>query len=834
MPDSPDISPNLGLPFYQTKQNEFEVQHNEALLILDALVMLAVIDRDLAAPPASPTVGDRYIVKAPGTGDFAGKDDQIAQYDIGGWNFYAPQAGWTCYVQDEQVLLAWDGSAWAAALGGLGDGLELQNVSLLGVGTDADATNPFAAKLNNVLCVAKTVAEGGDGTLRYKLSKESAAATLSLLFQDNFSGRAEIGLTGDDDFHFKTSADGSSWTDALVLDQTTGSVKLNSGLFLSGDIAPSQITADQNDYSPAGLASAAVLRLSTDASRNITGLSGGADGRVAAIVNVGANPLVLKDADPGSSAANRFAFGADVTLAAKQSAVLWYDAADSGWKLFAGPHAAGGGGGGEVTSNGTSTTGNIPRFSDTSADVIEDSGIAAADILVDADIGVAVQAYDAELAALAGLTSAADKGIYFTGSATAALFDLAAYGRSLAAAADEAAFKAAVNLEIGTDVQAYHANLAGIAGIAFAQGDILYYDGANIVKLAAGTSGQFLKTQGAGANPVWDAPAGGGDVIGPSSSVDGEIALFDSTTGKLLKRANQSGILKASSGVLSAAAAGTDYAVPGANTDITSLYLNNTGLKLKDVDASHGLTITPGSDLTVDRTLTVNTGDASRTLTLGGDTTLNGGTHSGTNTGDQTISLTGDVTGSGTGSFAATIANGAVSYAKMQNVSATDKLLGRASAGAGDVEEIDCTAAGRALLDDADAAAQITTLGLDNSKIAAINFIIDGGGSAVTTGVKGDLEIPFACTINRATLLADQAGSIVIDIWKDSYANAPPTVADTITASAKPTLSSEQKSQDGTLTGWTASIAAGDILRFSVDSASTVTRVTLSLKVTKT
>jgi hypothetical protein len=107
--------------------------------------------------------------------------------------------------------------------------------------------------------------------------------------------------------------------------------------------------------------------------------------------------------------------------------------------------------------------------------------------------------------------------------------------------------------------------------------------------------------------------------------------------------------------------------------------------------------------------------DARTALGLGTLATQSGtfsGTSSGTNTGDQTITLTGNVTGSGTGSFAATIANDAVTYAKMQNVSATDKVLGRSSAGAGDVEEITCTAAGRALIDDADAAAQRTTLGV--------------------------------------------------------------------------------------------------------------------------
>jgi len=114
-----------------------------------------------------------------------------------------------------------------------------------------------------------------------------------------------------------------------------------------------------------------------------------------------------------------------------------------------------------------------------------------------------------------------------------------------------------------------------------------------------------------------------------------------------------------------------------------------------------------------------------------------------------------------------------------------------------------------------------------------LEFVIDGGGDAITTGIKGDIEVSIACTITQVTLLADQAGSIVIDIWKDTYANYPPTVADTITASAKPTLSSATKSQDSTLTGWTTSVAAGSILRLNVDSASTVTRVTISLKVVR-
>lgn len=121
-----------------------------------------------------------------------------------------------------------------------------------------------------------------------------------------------------------------------------------------------------------------------------------------------------------------------------------------------------------------------------------------------------------------------------------------------------------------------------------------------------------------------------------------------------------------------------------------------------------------------------------------------------------------------------------------------------------------------------------------NQRTATIFYVIDGGGSAITTGVKGDLRVPFACTITAAEAVADQSGSIVVDVWKDTFANYPPTDADSITSSAPVTISSSTKVEDTTLTGWTKSVAAGDCLRFNVDSATTVQRVTVMLKVLKT
>ena len=116
---------------------------------------------------------------------------------------------------------------------------------------------------------------------------------------------------------------------------------------------------------------------------------------------------------------------------------------------------------------------------------------------------------------------------------------------------------------------------------------------------------------------------------------------------------------------------------------------------------------------------------------------------------------------------------------------------------------------------------------------SAIEFVIDGGGSAITTGVKGFIEVPFAAVIVAVSLLADQSGSIVVDIWKDTYANYPPADADSITASAPPTITAATKSQDITLTGWTTTIARGDIIGFNVDSITDCERVTVSLKLAR-
>lgn len=115
--------------------------------------------------------------------------------------------------------------------------------------------------------------------------------------------------------------------------------------------------------------------------------------------------------------------------------------------------------------------------------------------------------------------------------------------------------------------------------------------------------------------------------------------------------------------------------------------------------------------------------------------------------------------------------------------------------------------------------------------VQTIIFIISGGGSAITTGSKGFIAVDYAATITGVTLLADQSGSAVVDIQSGTYAAFPTNSS--ICGAAKPTLSAAQKSQNTTLTGWTPGITAGNILEFVVDSASTVTQVTVVLTVTR-
>lgn len=182
--------------------------------------------------------------------------------------------------------------------------------------------------------------------------------------------------------------------------------------------------------------------------------------------------------------------------------------------------------------------------------------------------------------------------------------------------------------------------------------------------------------------------------------------------------------------------------------------------------------------------------------------------------------LTGDVTaGPGSGSQAATIANDAVTFAKMQDI-ATDRLLGRDTAASGNVEEIPVSSG----LEFTGGPGLRTTAAI---RTQTIGITIDGGGSAITTGIKGYRSFPVAATIIGWRILADQPGDVEFDILKDPFASYPPTTS--IVAAAPPEITGVDSGEDTTLTGWTTSVSAGDVFGFEVVSAATIERVTLEV-----
>lgn len=208
-------SPNLGLPFIEAAQAQKHVTHNEALVHLDALVQAAVDDMAAASPPSEPSNGTRVVVGAEPDGAFSGRAGKIAYFDEGAWRFANPRDGWLVWSSADACPFVFANGHWTKLEASI---RRLQNLALLGVETSADAANPLSMRGQNALFTARYSSDGGDGDLRFKLNKESVGATVSQLYQSNWSGRAETGLCGDDSWSVRRSQDGVNWTTALIVD----------------------------------------------------------------------------------------------------------------------------------------------------------------------------------------------------------------------------------------------------------------------------------------------------------------------------------------------------------------------------------------------------------------------------------------------------------------------------------------------------------------------------------------------------------------------------------------------------------------------------------------
>ncbi|EAP78104.1 DUF2793 domain-containing protein [Roseovarius nubinhibens] len=235
-----DRSDNLSLPYIQPSQAQKHVTHNEALRQLDAVVQLAVSSASVTTPPALPEPGQRYIVPAGASGDWAGQEGALAVFEETGWAFYAPNPGWIAWVEDSARQEVFDGSDWGPGIAAL------QDLTHLGVNTSADDMNRLA-----VASQATLLTHAGAGH-QLKLNKAGASDTASLLFQTGWSGRAEMGTPGGDDFEIKVSGDGAAFNTALRAEATTGAVSFPSGVtglvpdaFGGGDLANTAYVASR-------------------------------------------------------------------------------------------------------------------------------------------------------------------------------------------------------------------------------------------------------------------------------------------------------------------------------------------------------------------------------------------------------------------------------------------------------------------------------------------------------------------------------------------------------------------------------------------------------------
>ena len=261
---------NLKLPLLIPNQSGKEITHNEALVIIDNILQNGIIDKDLTTPPENPNINDMYIVGEWAIGKWEGKDNYLAFYD-NGWRFIEPREGFTFWVNDEDKLYTYNGSKWIATIQ-VGADIEnnnsttpttppitklseledveiieatqynilqhngekfintsnLQQLSMVGINTQADENNKLSIKSDYVLF------DNNGNSSKIKANKATETDTASHLFQNNYSGRAEFGLIGDDDFTLKVSNNGETWKDAFVVDKATGNIDFKANITQNG------------------------------------------------------------------------------------------------------------------------------------------------------------------------------------------------------------------------------------------------------------------------------------------------------------------------------------------------------------------------------------------------------------------------------------------------------------------------------------------------------------------------------------------------------------------------------------------------------------------------
>lgn len=201
-------SPRLNLPYIMPSQAQKHVTHNEAIRRLDALAHVAVEALAENTPPVSPSEGDAYVVGGAPTGEWSEHAGALAVFSAGAWLFQAPSDGLVLWDKSSNALRVFSNGAFST--------ISQDTFETLGVNTTADSVSRLAVSSKATLLTH----DGDDHQL--KVNKAATGDTASLLFQTNWTGHAEMGLAGNNDWSIKTSLDGSTWTEALKLDSSSG------------------------------------------------------------------------------------------------------------------------------------------------------------------------------------------------------------------------------------------------------------------------------------------------------------------------------------------------------------------------------------------------------------------------------------------------------------------------------------------------------------------------------------------------------------------------------------------------------------------------------------
>lgn len=200
-------------------QSSPELVVNELVYHIDLALNMVIADKDLATPPSTPSAGATYFIASSPTGAWASQAGKIATYRNSAWGFYTPPNGTIIYVTDESAIYVYQ----AGSLVGLST--VMGAISMLGINATADATNRLAVSS------ASSLFNHAGTNHQIIVNKNAVGNTASVVFQVGFSGRAEFGLIGNNNFGLKTSANGSAWVDSMAVNNADGSVSFPRGQY---------------------------------------------------------------------------------------------------------------------------------------------------------------------------------------------------------------------------------------------------------------------------------------------------------------------------------------------------------------------------------------------------------------------------------------------------------------------------------------------------------------------------------------------------------------------------------------------------------------------------